>query len=289
MALFDTAEYLRLEPWVALIKIINDEAYLQLEPYQTKLVSFEALGNQIVKVVVDANRSTSNQNILLPLEPQTFWYTRLILDKYFEFITLTDIPLPFSTYDLMLKIGELKDIAFDLDDVIHEDYADYPTEPVVITANPKSLRWEGSFKVMVENTLKKDLFVLNNTEVPEALAYPNNDPTKAQGYFYLNPFDFSEYRQELIPLGFYEHTLDGEKLAAIITKLSGQEWVCSKEPHPRNIAYEVIDDQPYYKVVYHGPSIERYTARTDLPRVIVLDINENLCTSLAGAVRLHYT
>jgi len=288
MANFSTAEYLTLDPWTALIRLINDHLYLQLEPRQAKLLKFTPKGNRALEVVINANRGTSNQNILPSLAPVTVTYNRLVLSSWFNKAggyTLTDLPLPFTTADVMTRLGGSA-VVFDVDDFVQETYRSYPLGSITINAGPKSLRWEGSLTVTVTNTLKLDLALFNGTEVPEAFDYPDGDGSKAQGYFYLNPFDFSEYREVLKPLGKYANTLDGDELAVILSTVSGETWASEPTPQVRNLA--TLSGMPY-KVVYNGPAMERYTARTDLASVIILELDETLCTGVTGGLRLHYT
>lgn len=288
--LFDAKHYLRLTPFNALIQIINDQMYAQLEEAFAEIIDFTLLGNQRVKVVIKTRRSKSNQNILPPLDTVTATFKRLLLtDVFDQGMVFSDLKLPFSTLDIIERLSVLKDVQFDLRDIKHETFDEYPTGPIVINTLASSLRFEGSLSVTVTNGKKMNLSLFQGVEVPSVFTYPNADTEKAQGYYYTNPFDFSKQRDALIPLRTgINNTLEGPLLASYMTALTGEEWVCSPEPAPRNIAFEVDGTVGKYRVRYHGDATERYTARTDLRNVIVLDLSETLCTDVAGAIRLHY-
>lgn len=287
--MYTLEDYLAVDPWEALIRIINFERGVQLEPNLTELVNQQALGNKRLEVTLDARRSASPVGVLPPLENLTFTLKRLYFTDVFKGnYQYNDLPLPFNTSDILKRLSASANVAFDLDDVYHEEYTEYPSSPIELKAHPLSLRWEGTLPITVVNGMQDNLTAINNTEVPEAIIYPNGDEFRAQGYYYLNPFDFSEYREHLRPLGQYENTIDGDRLAVIISDVSGEEWVCSEAPHPRNIAMNVEDEVAKYSVLYNGAATERYTARTDFRNVVILDINKDLSTGLLGAVRLHY-
>lgn len=288
--ILDVRYYLKMPPLQALYAIANDQALIQIEPSQAQLLEFTPLGNKRVKFVVDLHRSTTNQNILPPIEPQTFFYNRLLLtDVFKDNYVFEDLPLPFSTLDILERLSVMEDVVFDKDDIEQKTFTQYPTTAIVLQAKPGSYRFEGSLQIQVVNGSRMDLALFDGVEVPSEYSLPNPSSDKAQGYYYLNPFDFSVNRDDLRSLVMgVDNPLDGIRLAGILTRISGEQWTCSMTPSERNIAYSEKNGTVQYNIRYNGAATEHYTARSDKSRVIILELSETLCTGVIGAIRLHY-
>jgi hypothetical protein len=292
--MFTTRDYLTLPPWEALVQMVNDQTYAQLNPLTTSLVSITSLGGRSVEVVIAAARSTSEFNILPVYPDTTFHYDRLDLAAEFKQgvpVNINGYRLPLSTVDLMNDVGARNGIAFDVGDFLHQRLETYtPGAEVVLQAHPESLRWVGSLKLRLVNTIQQDLgLLLKVHEYPNANQYPNGMPGAIQGAYYAMPYDFTPYRDELknlkpeaLPL------ISCDRLAAILGDVTGDPWQAKAVAVPYNTAFNLVDDELRYRVAYNGPAVTRYTHRTEYNSVLILELNRTLSTGVAGNLLLHY-
>jgi hypothetical protein len=289
--MFDTRGYLKLSPWEALIQIVNDEMYLQLNAQTTTLKSFTAFGGGMTEVVLATSRSSRETNILPVIPDVVVSYKRLFLQDFFRqtvAIELGGFKLPFSTRDLVEHISHQTGIVFDVDDFDHEYITSFPTNDLVLTASERSLRWVGSLVIRIVDTAQVNIGQAATVELPNAFVYPGSDITKTQAIHYTMRFDFTSFREYMHALKLPGQPITGERLASILTRVTGERWVCQDTPTVRNICTDVVQGVPQYRILYAGPATARYTARKDKNWVIVLGLDEQRCTDLTGALRLHF-
>lgn len=292
--MFTTRDYLTLPPWDALVQMVNDQTFAQLNPLTTSLKSFKSLGGKSVEVVLAAARSTSEFNILPVYPDSTFAYDRLDLATHFHQLAPTNISgyrLPLSTVDLLTDIGLRNGIVFDVGDFIHQRIEVYsPGAELVLEAHPDSLRWVGSLRLRLVNTIQQDLgTLLKVTEYPNANPYPNGMAGAIQGAYYAMPYDFTVYRDELknlkpeAPPG-----ISALRMASILQDVTGDPWMAKAVAVPFNTVFNTVDGEMRYRVAYNGPAVTRYTHRTEYNRVLILELNRALSTGIYGTLLLHY-
>lgn len=292
--MFLTRDYLTLPPWDALVQMVNDQTYAQLDAKTTVLKAVKPLGGLTLQVTLAAARSTSDANILPQYPDTTFAYDRLDLETHFHQLTPTNINgyrLPLSTVDLMNDIGARNGIVFDVDDFFHQRLEVYnPGTEIWLEANPNSLRWMGALRLRLVNTIQEDLSTaFTVAEFPNANPYPNGIAGAIQGVFYAMPYDFTVYRDELKnlrPEG--DPLLSGKRLAAILQAVSGDPWAFTTTAAPFNLGFNQVDGEVRYRVTYNGPAAARYTHRTDYNRLLILELNPALSTGIYGTLLLHY-
>lgn len=292
--MFTTRDYLTLPPWEALVQMVNDQTYAQLNPLTTSLKSVKSLGGRSVEVVIAAARSTSEFNIL-PIYPDTtFLYDRLDLAAEFKQGVVTNISgyrLPLSTVDLLNDVGVRNGIAFDVGDFLHQRLDVYtPGAEVVLEAHPESLRWVGVLKLRLVNTIQQDIAaLLTVSEYPNANPYPNGMAGAIQGAYYAMPYDFTPYRDELKNLKPEAlPVISCDRLAAVLEAVTGDPWQAKAVAVPYNTAFNMVDGELRYRVAYNGPAVTRYTHRTEYNSVLILELNRTLSTGVYGTLLLHY-
>lgn len=281
--MYTTKEYLKDDPWVAVINRINSEYLTELQPNSTRLVSLESLGGTETKIVIKPNTDG--------IDRTDYTYNRLDLSTFFKGDTvkqLTDFSVPTNTFKILEQVSEFNDIVFTLNDFTHVQYDKY-AEVYTLNVNPKSLRFVGSLRFQLINTTKKSLSNLGTKrEFPLANTWPlGTNGTGIIGQYQLTGYDFTNEREFLKLVKASDVWPSGRKLAAIIEEASNSPWVCEVTTNDYNIAYEVINGEARYKVIYNGPVLPRYTPRKDIANVLVLFLGD-LTTNVDGYLLLHY-
>lgn len=289
--MFTTREYLTLLPWDALVQIVNDERYLQLDSKATFLKSFTPLNTMDVEVVLSTHRSADEANILPLVDDQTLQYRRLDLTEFFrqtEVMNVSGLPLPISTQAIVRQLGVRNGIAFDLDDFEHFVIESLTDDTYQLVANPYSLRWVGQLTFRLVSVQTQDLGSGQTVEFPTAHRYPNSDTGKIQGWFYLMPYDFTAYRDELRHLGRVPYYLAGDRLATILRQVTGLGWQCTPSAGSLNLCAAVVNGEARYEVEYHGKATPHYTHKSQFENLLILRLNASYCTDVGGSLLLHY-
>lgn len=287
-----TRDYLKTAPWDALIGAINNEYGTELQPYSTQLVSLTPIGDVHTQIVIKANQVEGLFNTAPPIERTVYTYDRLDLSTFFRspgVRSLTGFTLPVDTFKVLDAIGEFNDIKFTLNDFMHFQYDSYE-EVYTLTANPKSLRFVGSIRFKLVNTTKRNLSdVATIFEYPNANTWPlgNLDGSKISAQYVTAGYDFTSERDYIKTLKLNSVWPTGSKLAAIIADITGTNWVCSDSKVDWNIANSVINGLGEVKVIYNGRVLPRYSPRTDILNVVVLELGK-MSSNVAGYLLLHY-
>ncbi|AEH03569.1 virion structural protein [Pseudomonas phage PhiPA3] len=272
--------------------MINEACLTQLFPGSTTLEEFESLGGTKTRIKIGVHRSTSPGNMLPEVELTEYTYDRLDLATFFRQSgtqTIAGKRLPYTTVEFAADIAKLNDIVFDVSDLVHFEMDRYGQE-YIIQANPKSLRWVGSLKIRLSNTLKKDLGTFSTQlEFPTANRFPvGNDGTKISGTYYVTGYDFTPHREYLKNIKVGDFFPDTKRFAAILKKVTGQPWTTSESAVSHNVCYDVLNGQQRFKVVYHGIPLPRYTPRKDKRMVLVIELSSTKCLDVVGQLLIHY-
>lgn len=286
-----TRDYLQATPWDALIARINDLYRTELEPFTTRLGSFESEGGTRTRITIVPKQVDSSTNTAPPIVHTEYTYDRLDLSTFFvgpALKQLSGLTLPTDTFKVLDAISELNDIVFTLNDFTHVQYDTY-NEVLTLEANPKSLRFVGQVQFELVNTTKKLLANLGDKlEFPLANTWPlGTDGELIAGQYMVTGFDFTDEREFIKRLDKTAIWPSGRKLAAILEDVTGRPWVCSTEPSEWNIAYDVYQSEARFNVLYNGIVLPRYTPRTDIQRVLVLQLGD-LSTNVNGYLLIHY-
>lgn len=289
--MYTTKDYLKVDPWVAVINRINEEYLTDLTPYTATLKSFESLGGTRTKIEVDAHRSIDPYNTQPEVVRESYVYDRLDLSTFFvgpAVKQLEGFALPTNTFKVLDAISELNDIVFTLNDFMHVQYDEY-LHVYTLTANPKSLRFVGSLQFELVNTTKQLLpNVGNKLELELANARPlGSVVSKLVAQYTTSGFDFTEEREFIKELAPNSVWPNGRKLAAILDNITGYPFVCDTEAVDWNIANEVESGEARVSVLYNGIVLPRYSPRKDIQRVCVIRLGD-LSTNLGGYLLLHY-
>jgi hypothetical protein len=273
--------------------MINAECFLQLYPGSTRLVEFAAIGPKRTRIKIEADRSTDATNSMPEVTLTEFTYDRLRLQEFFALspvINIEGLYLPITTQTIVEILAERTGIFFTLDDFIHEELKAYTgNNNYTLVANPKSLRWTGFLQIKLTNTVKEDLATLTTgLSFPSLLSLPSNNKWITR--FQTAGYDFTEYRAYLESIGNGVFHPSAKKLAAIMAKVTKQTWVAMPVTVSRNIVHSVIDGELHYKVIYNGPAWDRFTVRTDMRKVMVIELSGEYCVEQdqTGWLLLHY-
>lgn len=287
-----TRDYLKADPWDAVIARINEQYGTELQPYTTKLESFVPLGVTSTQVTIIPNQVEDEFNTAPPIERTEYVYDRLDLQTFFRSFGVKDLPgftLPTNTSDVLAAIGEFNEIVFTLNDFVHVEYNTY-NETFTLTANPKSLRFVGKIDFRLINTTRRALSdVSSQFEFPLANTWPlgNPDGAKISAQYVTAGYDFTSEREYLKVLTRASVWPTGRKLAAIVQDITGTPWVCSKDLVDWNLAFDADKGEGRIRVVYNGRVLPRYSPRTDISNVVVLELGI-VSNNVAGYLLLHY-
>lgn len=169
-------EYMSLDPWEAVIAMINDNYTLALNPVRTKLVSMEPFGADL-RITLLSERSPSEGNLLPPFDQKTFQYTRLELGEFFGLgldpFVFNLQAYPSSTKAVTQVLTAQTGVIFGRNDIEHYSI-DAPISGVFgINAHPMSLRWVGSLSVTLGDASMGELRDFIPNRVLEPLAFPS--------------------------------------------------------------------------------------------------------------------
>ncbi len=287
--MYSTKDYLKAEPWAAVINRINEVYLTDLTPYTATLKSFLSLGGTLTQIEVDAHRSIDPYNTQPDVTRETYVYDRIDLGTFFTGSKqLSGFALPTNTFKVLDAISELNDIVFTLNDFVHTQFDEY-SYTYTLTANPKSLRFVGSVDFQLVNTTKQLLpNVGNKFELPNANARPLGSVIeKIVAQYLTSGFDFTSEREFIKNLSATSVWPSGRKLATILSDASGYEFTCGSTASGWNIAGEVISGEARLSVVYNGIVLPRYTPRIDIQHVCVLRLAD-LSTEIGGYLLIHY-
>ncbi|MBW6072768.1 DUF7941 domain-family protein, partial [Pseudomonas aeruginosa] len=186
---------------------------------------------------------------------------------------------PYSSLKVVEKLSELNNIVFDVDDFEHTEY-DVFNQEFILHANRKSLRFVGFLRVRLINTLRKELPTFSKVEFPDVGKPDNvkaNDLSLINGTYYITGYDFSEHREYLRHLTKAGTHPDPKKMAAILAEVTNKPWTASKTPASHNIAYTEEIGVLKYRIIYNGIVLPRFSGRTDIQNVLVIELHKTLC------------
>lgn len=291
--MFMTRDYLKVDPWTAIIEMINNEYGSELYPNSTQLLSIESLGGLSTKITIKTNISKSKSNTMPEVElPEYFVYDRIDLKTLFKGgpqYVMSNTRLPLSTFQVAGLLDRKNDVTFSITDLVPDQFDRFAT-PYKLVALEESLRFVGEVSFSFENTLKYNL-----TASPTKLEFPTantwqigNDGTKITGNYLFTGYDFTKYRDDLIPEKAHSVYSNPNRLRGMIKTITGQDWVLDGNPANNNLCYEIAEGAPSAKVLYNGAVDPAYTSRTDISYVLVLALSSTRCSNVSGYLLIHY-
>lgn len=288
-----TRDYLKADPWDALIARVNNEYGTELQPYSTQLESITAGVGTSTTVVIIPNQADTDTNTQPPIVRTEYTYDRLDLSSFFKGTGVKDLngfTLPTNTFDVVNAVGEFNDIVFTINDFEHAVYDTY-NRVYSLAANKDSLRFVGRLNIRLINTTKRQLQNISNKfEFPLANTWGlgnMSDGAKMTAQYLTGGYDFTQEREFLKDLAKQSSWPSGRKLAAVIGNVTGDPWVCKPSNADWNIAFDVYGGDGRIQLVYNGRVLPRYSPRKDILNVAVLQLS-NLSTNVAGYLLLHY-
>lgn len=291
--MFLTRDYLKTDPWSAVIDMINNEYGVELQPLSTQLVSIESLGGTKTKIKIKTNISTSPENTMPKVElPEFLYYDRIDLKTMFKggpLYVMDEVRLPLSTYQVMGMLDKKNEMMSSVNDLVPDQFLKFDTE-YKLQANPKSLRFVGEIPFSFNNTLRFNLTSSAGVkEFPKANTWQlGNTGAKITGNYLFTAYDFTEYRDDIIPARGQHSFENVQRLRGMISKITGQSWVAEPELLDNNLCHSVYEGEPRVRVVYNGVRDPAYTSRQDMTYVMVLELSETRCSNVSGFLLLHY-
>lgn len=148
-----------------------------------------------------------------------------------------------------------------------------------IRIRPTCPAFIGVLKVNIGDPKKAIDTVIRNTDL-DGLAYPTNQSVKIQGPLYLYGIDYSYDVDGMEKFG-YGDLIEGE-LLTILNRKSPNEWINTATPATWNMAGA--------SVYYNGPtsSAPLYVNSEMYERCVIIHIDPDLCTNVAGHLIMHY-
>lgn len=290
--MYMTRDYLKVDPWTAVIEMINNEYGTELQPYSTQLVSIESLGGTKTKIKIKTNISKSETNTMPKLDRDEFYYDRIDLRTLYKggpVYVMDNVRLPLSTYQVMGMLDQTNETVFSFTDLEATLFSRFNTGYSLV-AKPESLRFIGSVPFTFENSLKYDLnTAVVTTEFPKANTWQfGNDGNKITGNYLFTGYDFTQERAELISAKTHHKFDNVSRLRGAIKRVTGQDWICEGTVEDNNLCYEIFEGENRVRVVYNGTIDPAYTARTDMSHVLVLELSSTRCANVSGFLLLHY-
>lgn len=291
--MYMTRDYLKTDPWTAVIEMINNEYGVELQPLSTKLVSLESLGGTKTKIKIQTNISKSPENTMPKVDlPEFFYYDRIDLTTLFKGgpqYVMKDVRMPLTTYQVMGMLDKRNDIVFSYTDLVAEQYGKFNT-PYKLEAKADSLRFVGTIDFSFENTLKYNLATgVLTTEFPKANDWQfGNDGTKITGNYLFTAYDFTSYRDDIIPAKAHQYFENVQRLRGMIKHVTKQDWIVDEATLDNNLCYEIFQGEARVRVVYNGVRDAAYTSRTDMSYVMVLELSNTRCSNVSGFLLFHY-
>jgi hypothetical protein len=289
--MFDVRRYLSMDPFLGLVTMISDRTYLSLEPANCSLEALVSLGGLATKVTIRTNRSTSSAQIL-PALPKLleYTYTRLDPDSFFrtatETLVIDGLTMPTTGQAILDRLSVLTGVVFDIDDFEQLEVSNYGNATLV--SKPTSLRWVGSLKVSLVNTLKRTLASALNVKSAPLVFRSLGQVGRVADFVYGARYDFTKVRYDMGALIDSPNGVTPQRLANVLLQVTGDDWRCQDAPSTWNLCTKLKGIVPTFEILYAGPPIKLYTPRTDKRNLIVLRIDATRCTALAGSLLLHY-
>lgn len=288
-----TIDYLKVDPWDALIARVNSEYGTELQPYSTQLESITAGTGTSTTIVIVPNQADTETNTQPPITRTEYTYDRLDLSTFFKGTGVKDLggfTLPTNTFDVVNAVGEFNGIVFTLNDFDHVVYDTY-NRVYSLVANKDSLRFVGRLSFRLVSMSKRQLQnVSNKFEFPLANTWGlgnTSDGVKMTAQYLTSGYDFTQERDFLKNLDKQSSWPSGRKLAAVIGNVTGDPWVCKPTSADWNIAFDLYGGDGRVQLVYNGRVLPRYSPRKDILNVAVLQLS-NFSTNVAGYLLLHY-
>lgn len=290
--MYMTRDYLKVDPWTAVIEMINNEYGSELYPNSTQLVSLESLGGTKTKIKIKTNISKSKTNTMPKVElPEFFTYDRIDLGTLFKGgpqYVMSSVRMPLSTYQVAGMLDKKNEVVFSITDLEADQFLRFDT-PYKLVAREDSLRFVGKVDFSFENTLQYDLSPPMRDEFPNANTWQLGcDGTKITGNYLFTGYDFTSYREDLIPEKSHHKFSNPNRLRGMIKTITGQDWVLDGNTVDNNLCHDIFEGELRAKVIYNGKRDPGYTSRTDMNFVLVIALSPTRCQNVSGYLLFHY-
>lgn len=291
--MYITRDYLNVDPWTAVIEMINNEYGVELNPSSTSLVSLESLGGTKTKLKLRTNWGNSPDDTQpKPELPEFFYYDRLDLGTMFKggpIYVMNNVRMPLTTFQVMGMLYRKNDIVFSYTDLMADQFDKFNTA-YKLTAKDESLRFVGSIPFTFENTLRYNITTnVLTTKFPKANTWQlGNNGTKITGNYLFTAYDFTKYRDDIIPAKANAAFDNNVRLRGMIKHVTGQDWSLDGNLADNNLCHSIYQGELVTRVVYNGVRDPAFTSRTDMSYVMVLELSDTRCVNVSGFLLFHY-
>lgn len=192
------------------------------------------------------------------------------------YVSVTD---KFKKSDLLAEINLNFGFQLAAED-IYDEVLNLSIVPVqsVLRIRPNCPAFTGQLVVNIGDPKKAIDTVIRNTDL-DGLAYPTNQSVKIQGPLYLYAMDYSYDPDGMQKFG-YGDLIEGELLSTLNRK-SPDQWQNVSTPATWNMAGATV--------WYNGlTSAAPVYVNSGYERCVVIHIDADLCTNVAGHLILHY-
>ena len=215
-------------------------------------------------------------------DPHRIQYDRINMDIFFKGIPVTVIPAYQKLLsDYLPTINKAYGLSLDASDIIDGVIPSNINPPfkIDIQINPYNPAFYGKFTLLVSDA-RKSIKLMVDTIDFGGIPYPTLDKTKIQGPLYFYGEDWTGLAN------MFKLYNTGDKvdmpLLTQINLYSEDVWVLSTSP----IQFNLYNAKVLYNGRYDKTNI--YTKKVGFENVLVIGLDEEYCTNVAGYLVFHY-
>lgn len=215
-------------------------------------------------------------------DPHRIQYDRINMDIFFKGIPVTVVPAYQKLLsDYLPSINKAYGLSLDASDIIDGVIPSNTNPPfkIDIQINPYNPAFYGKFTLLVSDA-RKSIKLMVDTIDFGGIPYPTLDKTKIQGPLYFYGEDWTGLAN------MFKLYNTGDKVdMSLLTQInlySEDVWVLSTSP----IQFNLYNAKVLYNERYDKTNV--YTKKVGFENVLVIGLDEEYCTNVAGYLVFHY-
>lgn len=215
-------------------------------------------------------------------DPVVVKYDRISMEALFRGIEVSVVPAnQLILSDYLPVINSNYGLSLTKDDIIDGRIPDGLTPPFKIGMKIKegNPAFYGTIEVYVQDKSKSIKDMVDGIKLP-GIRLPTNNGNTIQGPLYFYGEDFSELGKRFIM--YLKDDVVDDRFVALIDLYDNNIWVRKHKPSEFNLMNA--------KVAYNGvlKAGNEYSNRKDFTNVLVIMLDETLCTNVSGYLVFHY-